>query len=104
MNPATLEQQSSVDRIAELTQVHATIDTPEVVKLLKDLHASAEPYAKRMLDSAVDAALKNADSTQVALAFKGFAETIQRERKVALDKALAVLVKELDFGQTTPQA
>jgi hypothetical protein len=104
MSSATLEQQKSVDKIDELKKIHATIDTPEVVKLLKDLHASAEPYAKKMLDSAVDAALKNADSTQVALAFRGFAETIQRERKAALDKALAVLVKELDFGQTTPQA
>ena len=104
MTQTNFEHEQSVDRISELTQVHRTIDTPDVVKLLKDLHASAEPYAKRMLDSAVDAALKNADSTQVALAFKGFAETIQRERKVALDKALAVLVKDLDFGQTQQQA
>jgi Mg/Co/Ni transporter MgtE len=97
MTTTYLEQTTSVDAIKELTQVHRTIDTPEVVGLLKDLKKSAEPYAKKMLDTAISSAIENSDSSHVAEAFREFAETVEKERAKALEKALARLVQRLDL-------
>ena len=95
-NPEIL---SSVDHIDELTRVHPTIEIRDVTKFLKEIHANAEPYSKKMLDDAIRSALQNADSSQVGEAFRGFAITIEKERKVTLNKALKTLIEKLDFGE-----
>lgn len=50
-----------------------------------------------MLDIAISAAIKNVDSSQVAQAFREFAERVKSERQKSLDHALSDLAKNLNL-------
>lgn len=98
-------QNNRVDTLSELAQVHKTIDTPEVMGILRGLHKSSESYSREMLDLAIENALKLKDSPEaVAGAFLWFAEKVQKERQKAIDGALRELLADLDFHQNKPAA
>jgi 3-methyladenine DNA glycosylase AlkC len=94
MSSQTLEQINTPDNIGELTRKHS-IDTPEVLELLRALKNNAEPYAKRMLDNAINGAIKNTDSSKVAEAFRKFAQEVQEGRTLVLNRELIKLVADL---------
>ncbi|GAB0174140.1 MAG: hypothetical protein HHAS10_00190 [Candidatus Altimarinota bacterium] len=98
------EQLGSREQVDRLAQAHPVLDTRDVRDFLEKLHNEATPYAQEMLNSAITAAIEHTDSSQVALAFRGFAERVQTQRQKAIDVALKQLVAELNFGKNSKQA
>lgn len=97
--------QASIDTISRLTQAHEKLDVPQVKKLLEEIRLDSESYSKAMLDRAIASAIEMKDSKeQVATAFLGFAEKVQKDRQKVINGALKELYAELGLGQAVSQA